>query len=88
MHDTKQIYYNQVKGQISQILNIENFPSIVLQCGHDRKRDVNICFKPILMSEIVEKYEIGDNISIKFFISSRLKHGRWYTMCNGLEVIT
>lgn len=87
MHETKQVYYNQVKGEIYEINNVENFPSIVLSVGHDNKRHINLCGKPNLISEIANKYSVGDKISIKFFVSSRFKHGRWYTSANALEIL-
>jgi hypothetical protein len=87
MFETKQVYYNQVKGEIEEINNVENFPSVVLNVGHEIKRSVNLCFKADLMNDFVKKYRVGDKVSIKFFISSRHKHGRWYTMANALEII-
>lgn len=85
MHSTKQVYYNQVKGEISEINNTNDFPSVVLSVGHDSKRFVNICFKPQLIKALQEKHSVGDNVRISFFVSSRFKHGRWYTMVNALE---
>ena len=85
MHDTKQVYYNQVKGNITEINNSENFPSVVLEVGHENKRFVNICFKPNLIKKLCRGFVVGDQISIQFFISSRFKHGRWYTMANALD---
>ena len=87
MHETKQVYYNQVKGEIEEINNVENFPSIVLNVGHENKRNVNLCLKPNLMSKLITDYNVGDKIAIKFFVSSRFKHGRWYTMANALEIL-
>ena len=87
MFETKQVYYNQVKGEITEINDVENFPSVVLSVGHDNKRFVNICTKPNMLSELKKKYNVGDKVSIKFFVSSRFKHGRWYTMANALEIV-
>ena len=85
MHQTKQVYYNQVKGEISEINNTNDFPSVVLTVGHDSKRNVNICFKKNLLNNFISKHKVGDSVAIKFFVSSRFKHGRWYTMVNALE---
>jgi hypothetical protein len=87
MHHTKQIYYNEVKGQIQEIINTDNFPSIVLFVGHENKRPINICFKKELLDSLIKNHKIGDYIVIRFFLSSRFKHGRWYTMANALEII-
>ena len=86
MHDTKQIYYNEVKGEIQEIINIDNFPSIVLFVGHENKRPINICFKRELLDSLIAKFKVGDSIVVRFFLSSRFKHGRWYTMANALEI--
>jgi|TARA_B110000908_G_C10082775_1_gene370357 hypothetical protein len=85
--NTKQVYYNQLKGKISEINTSENFPSVVLEVGHEIKRFVNICLKPNMMQTIEMNYKIGDKLSVKFFVSSRFKHGRWYSMVNGLEIL-
>jgi len=87
MHDTKQVYFNQVKGVISEINDTLNFPSIVLEAGHENKRHINILFKPELIKEVIKNYKLGDYIAIKFFVSSRFKHDRWYTMVNALEIL-
>ena len=87
MHKTKQVYYNKVKGEISEINDADDFPSVVLSVGHENKRSVNLCLKPQLLNDLQSKFKIGDSISIKFFVSSRFKHGRWYTMANALEII-
>ena len=87
MHETKQVYFNQIKGTIYEINNTPEFPSIVLTAGHEITRFVNISFKHDLIQEVLINYKIGDTISIKFFVSSRFKHKRWYTMINALEIM-
>jgi hypothetical protein len=83
----KQIYFNQVKGIIDELNDSETFCNITLSVGHDRTRQVNLVAKKELFKEIKDKYEIGNWIGFKFFLSSRYKHGRWYTMANILEII-
>lgn len=83
----KQVYFNRVKGIIIEINNVEKFPSITLKVGHDKIRDVNLVAKKELFDEICNKYQIGDKICLHFFVSSRFKHERWYTMCNVLEIV-
>ena len=87
MYSTKQVYYNQLKGVISEINNTPDFPSLVIVVGHDNKRNVNICFKKELLNEVIKDYKIGDFIAINFFVTSRFKHDRWYTMCNALSLL-
>ena len=87
MHETKQVYFNQVKGVIIEVNNTTKFPSVVITAGHENKRAINISFKPELIQQVLQNYKLGDFIAVKFFISSRFKHDRWYTMVNALEVM-
>ena len=83
----KQIYFNQIKGIIDELNDSDTFCNITLSVGHETNRKVNLVAKKELFNEIKEKYAIGSWIGVKFFLSSRFKHDRWYTMANILEVI-
>jgi hypothetical protein len=83
----KQVYFNQVKGVIDELNDSDTFCNITLSVGHDRPRQVNLVAKKELFNDVFDKYKIGDWIGFKFFLSSRFKHGRWYTMANILEII-
>jgi hypothetical protein len=87
MHETKQVYYNQIRGEVYEINDADDFPSVALSVGHDVKRYINISFKTELMETFKNTYKLGDKVTIRFFVSSRKKYGRWYTMVNALEVI-
>ena len=83
----KQIYFNQVKGVIEELNDSDTFCNITLSVGHERTRQVNLVAKKELFDAIRQNYAIGQSIGFKFFLSSRHKHGRWYTMANILEII-
>jgi hypothetical protein len=83
----KQVYFNQVKGVIDELNDSDTFCNITLSVGHNITRQVNLVAKKELFQDICAKYKIGEWVGFKFFISSRFKHGRWYTMANILEVI-
>ena len=83
----KQVYFNQIKGIIDELNDSDTFCNITLSVGHDRLRKVNLVAKKELFQDICAKYQVGDWIGVKFFLSSRFKHERWYTMANVLEVI-
>jgi len=83
----KQIYFNQVKGIIDELNDSDTFCNITISVGHDRTRQVNLVLKKEMFLEIQKKYAVGDWIGFKFFLSSRFKYERWYTMANILEVI-
>ena len=83
----KQIYFNQIKGIIDELNISDTFCNITLSVGHDRLRQVNLVVKKEMFEQICQNYQIGNWIGFKFFLSSRFKHGRWYTMANILEII-
>ena len=83
----KQIYFNQIKGIIDELNISDTFCNITLSVGHDRLRQVNLVAKKEMFDLISQSYKIGDWIGFKFFLSSRFKHERWYTMANILEII-
>ena len=82
----KQLYLNQTKGTISEIIKGDRFCSITIIAGHENPRDV--CFT-VKASEYKDKYfmyEIGDKVTIKFYLNSRKKNDRWYTNANILDI--
>lgn len=87
MNNTKQVYYNQIAGVIKEINDTENFPNLTISVGHQKIRDVNLVCKQEHMQTLKESFAVGDKIKLKFFVSSRFKHERWYTMANLLEII-
>ena len=86
-HETKQVYYNRVRGCISEINNAKDFPSVTIKVGHSKTRHINILFKPDKLKELIAEYGVGDLICLTFFVSSRFKHDRWYTNVNCIEVV-
>ena len=87
LHKTDQVYYNRIKGKIFEINESENFSSLTLNVGHSNKRTVNVLCKLDKISEIKTKYDVGDEICLSFFVSSRFKHDRWYTNINCLSIV-
>jgi len=86
LHETKQVYYNRIKGCLEQINDVTDFPSITIVVGHNKPRQINILCKRPKIDEINKDYKIGDLITITFFVSSRFKHNRWYTNVNCLSI--
>lgn len=82
----RQLYFNQVKGTISEMNSDMNFCNITLTVGHEQKREVNFVIKKQLFDQVIEKFHLGDKVNIKFYLSSKNKNGRWYTMANVLEI--
>jgi hypothetical protein len=84
----KQLYFNRVKGSVSEISLGEIWCSITLIVGHENSRLVNFCFKKEQYEKFIGNTKVGDKIGIRFFLTSRYKNGRWHTNANILQVDT
>jgi hypothetical protein len=84
----KQLYFNQIKGKLVEINDGEKYCSVTLSVGHDNIRSVNLVMKKNQFDTMVlgKKLQLTDNIMARFFVSSRFKNGRWYTMANTLDL--
>jgi hypothetical protein len=84
----RQLYFNQVKGTIAQLNDGEKFCSLTLDVGHENPRKVNLVMKKHYFDEISKAYSIGQKVIIRYYLSSKEKNGRWYTMANILDVLS
>jgi hypothetical protein len=82
----KQIYFNRVKGKVSEIEINPEFSSITLDVGHANMRQVNLCFKTVFKETLLKNVESGDSVVAQFYISSNRKHERWYTTATLLSL--
>jgi hypothetical protein len=82
----KQLYFNQTKGTISEIIIGDRFCSIAIVAGHENPRDICFTIKTSEYQDRYSKYEIGDKVAIKFYLASRKKNDRWYTNANILDI--
>lgn len=83
--EDRQRIFNEIRGKIIELNDGEKFCSVTIRVGHDNKRDVNLSCKKVQFDEIIENYELGDRVLVRYFLSSRKKE-RWYTMANILGV--
>ena len=86
LKNDKQIYFNQVKGIIEELNDGEEFCSVTLKLGHENSRNVNFVVKKSNFDPIKNKFSIGEKVCVRFYISSRKKHDRWYTTASLLDV--
>lgn len=86
LRNDKQIYYNQVKGVVTEINDGSQYCSITLDVGHENIRSVNLSMKKIQFNELCSGLNLGDKILAKFYVVSRKKDSRWYTSANILDV--
>ena len=82
----KQIYFNQVKGTVTEIIKGEIFCSLTLTVGHEKKRFVNLVFKTEKLEDIASKIEIDDKVCAKYYLASYNKNDRWKTLAHLLFV--
>jgi len=82
----KQLYFNQIKGTITEINVSDDWCSYTLNVGHENPRLVNLSLKNPQYKRYENKFVVGDKVMIRFFLTSRYKHGRWHTTANILEI--
>lgn len=82
----KQLFFNQIKGTIHEIIVDGNWCSFTLNVGHESVRYVNLSMKKALYDEVKNDYQIGDKVSVRFYLTSRFKNERWYTVANILQI--
>ena len=82
----KQVFFNQIRGEICEINVEEKFSNVVLQLGHENTRHASFVIKTDLFKQYETKVNVGDKVTIRFYISSRKKHDRWYTTATILDL--
>lgn len=83
----RQVFFNQVKGVIKEI-NVENgWCSYTLLVGHENQRLVNFSVsREHYDSRFADKHQIGDKVTVRFYLTSRYRNNRWHTAANILEI--
>ncbi len=74
-----QTVFNQVRGIISELNDAEKFCSITLSVGQHSIRNVNFIIMKPEFDRLRDKLGINDKVTISFYVSSKYKHGKWYT---------
>jgi hypothetical protein len=82
----KQLFFNQIKGAIHEITMDGDWCSITLNVGHESPRFVNLSMKKVEYDKVKENHLIGDKVLIRFYLTSRFKNERWYTVANVLQI--
>jgi hypothetical protein len=82
----KQVFFNQIRGEIFEICVEDKFSNVVLSLGHENVRHASFVTKTELFNTYKDTIKIGDKVMIRFYISSRKKHDRWYTTATILDV--
>jgi hypothetical protein len=86
MKNDKQLFFNQVKGIIHEMNDSEDFCNIVLQVGHENTRNISFVTKKQRFDEVSCDFVLNDKVVVKYYLSSRKKHDRWYTTATILDI--
>jgi len=87
LKNTIQGVFNEIKGELTELNKDSDWCNITLKVGHSNKRKVNLVCKRLFFDENLEKsFNLGDKVSVRFYISSRKKHDRYYTNATILAV--
>lgn len=81
----KQIFFNQIRGVVEEILADERFTTVALKVGHENHRNIALVSKNDTFDKFRHIFSIDNKVLVKFYISSRKKHDRWYTTATILD---
>lgn len=80
MEKGNQKIFNEVKGEISEIIISDDWCSVTILAGRSNPRSINFVQRFPLFSEALNGKNIGDTVLIRFYLASRkTENGRWYT---------
>ena len=66
----KQVFFNQIRGEICEINVEDQFSNVVLSLGHENIRHASFVTKTELFNAYKDTIALGDKVTIRFYISS------------------
>ena len=81
----KQVFYNQVRGVVEELIYDEHFTTIAIKAGHDNTRNIAFVSKNACFEKFKNVLVVDSKVLIRFYLSSRKKHERWYTTATILD---
>lgn len=85
-NNDRQLYFNQIKGNIIEFNNGEKYCSLTLLVGKETTRHVNLNIKKQAFDKLFEKFKQGDKVIVYYYLVSRSKNEKWYTSANIIAV--
>jgi len=82
----RQVYFNQIKGSIFELNDGDRFCNITLLVGHENCRYVNFALRKEEYDKLVAIHKLGDKVVVRFYLTSKKKNDKWYTMANMLDI--
>lgn len=81
-----QLYFNQIKGVVSEINIDDSFSNVVLTIGHVNTRIVSLVAKTPTFIALIENFAVGDKVVAKYYLTSNKKNDRYYTTATLLDL--
>lgn len=82
----KQVNFNSIKGFLEELNEGDIFSNLTLKVGHENTRLVNLVLKKNQYDYVKTNFKLGDKVDCRFYITSKNKNNKWYTMANILSV--
>jgi hypothetical protein len=82
----KQLYFNQIKGELIEITKQDKFSYIVLNVGHENKRLICLHIKNTYFEDLLKDRVIGDKVTVRFYLRSIKREKGWSTMANVITI--
>ena len=82
----KQHNFNQIKGELIEVIEKEKYGYVVLNVGHENKRLICLNIKKQHFKDVVKDKKIGDKVTVKFYLRSVKGEKNWFTTANVLEI--
>ena len=82
----KQLYFNQIKGIITELNSGEKYCSVTLLVGKETTRHVNLGVKKQDFDQLFENFNKGDKIVAYYYLVSKAKNEKWYTSANLIAI--
>lgn len=82
----QQLHFNTIRGNITEITKGERFSHFTIEVGHESKRSINLVLRAESYDWFVSNFKVGDRVSVRYYLTSRQKMGKWHTMATTIDV--
>lgn len=84
--NARQINFNSIKGVVLEFIKNDIYSAVIIEAGHEMKRQVYLSISTEKLKELESYICVGMKVSVKFYIASKQKNGRWFTNVNVLSM--
>lgn len=85
---SQQQIFNEIKGNVVEWNNTDQWSNLVIEVGHDNKRVVNFVCKTKTFNRLISNLNLSKGVFVlcRFYVSSRKSNDRYYTNATLLTV--